>query len=92
MLATEADVLRTLRTGTYTLRELYDLYDLCEQQTATGRDGGHDPVPGHVGDHRWKHRVPRCPGQPAPRRAGGPDQPHHLGPSREPRRSRSASC
>ena len=54
MLATEADVLRTLRTGTYTLHELYDL---CEQRTGTGRDGGHDPVPGHAGDHRWKHRV-----------------------------------
>ena len=54
MLATEADVVRTLRAGTYTLRELYDL---CEQQTDTGRDGGHDPVPGHAGDHRWKHRV-----------------------------------
>jgi DNA modification methylase len=54
MLATEADVLRTLRTGTYTLHELYDL---CEQRTVTGRDGGHDPVPGHAGDHRWKHRV-----------------------------------
>ena len=33
MLATEADVLRTLRTGTYTLHELYDL---CEQRTGTG--------------------------------------------------------
>ena len=54
MLTTEADVLRTLRTGTYTLQELYDL---CAQQTATGRDGGHDPVPGHAGDQRWKHRV-----------------------------------
>lgn len=54
MLTTEADVLRTLRTGTYTLQ---DLYDLCEQRTRTGRDGGHDPVPGHAGDERWKHRV-----------------------------------
>jgi hypothetical protein len=53
-LATEADVLRTLRTGTYTLAELYAL---CEQGTPVERDGGHDPVPSHPGDRRWKRRV-----------------------------------
>src|SRR6202021_789807 len=54
MLATEADVLRTLRTGTYTLHELYDL---CEQRTGTGRDGGHNPAPARDGDNPWKHRL-----------------------------------
>jgi site-specific DNA-methyltransferase (adenine-specific) len=54
MLATEADVLRTLRTGTYTVSELYGL---CEERTAVGRDGGQDPVPAHPGDRRWKRRV-----------------------------------
>jgi hypothetical protein len=54
MLATEADVIRTLRAGTYTLPRLYEL---CEQRTAVDRDGGQDPVPGHAGDVRWKHRV-----------------------------------
>ena len=53
-LATEADVLRTLQSGTYTLA---DLYDLCEQRTETGRDGGHDPLDSHPTDRRWKHRV-----------------------------------
>ena len=42
MLATEADVLRTLRTGTYTLAELYGL---CERRVSVARDGGHDPIP-----------------------------------------------
>ena len=54
MLRTEADVLRALQTGTYTLPELYAL---CAAQTAVGRDGGHEPIPGHPGDVRWKHRV-----------------------------------
>lgn len=40
-LATEADVLRALRTGTYTLD---DLYGLCEQRTATDRAGGQDEI------------------------------------------------
>jgi DNA modification methylase len=54
MLTTEADVLRTLQTGTYTLP---DLYALVEQHVPVSRDGGHDPVPGHAGDLRWKRRV-----------------------------------
>jgi hypothetical protein len=47
MLASEADVLRTLRAGTYTLEQLYAL---CQER-------GHDPVPDHAGDTRWKRRV-----------------------------------
>lgn len=56
MLATEADVVRTLKDGTYTQQ---DVYDACEQRTDTSRDGGHDPVPGHrhAGDLRWKRRA-----------------------------------
>ena len=54
MLDSEADVLRTLRAGTYTLEQLYQL---CEQRTEVGRHGGHDPVPEHAGDRRWKRRV-----------------------------------
>jgi DNA modification methylase len=53
MLATEADVLRTLRTGTYTVSELYAL---CQEQAPVGRAGGHDPIPDHPGDRRWKRR------------------------------------
>jgi len=53
MLKTEADVLRSL-SGCFTLDALYAL---CEQRTDTGRDGGHDPVPGHEGDERWKRRA-----------------------------------
>ncbi len=30
---------------------------LCEQRAPVARDGGHDPVPGHAGDTRWKRRV-----------------------------------
>ena len=47
MLASEADVLRTLHAGTYTLEQLYGL---CEQRAPVDRDGGHDPVPDHPGD------------------------------------------
>jgi DNA modification methylase len=54
MLTTEADVLRTLETGTYTLA---DLYELCERKAPVARDGGRDPVPGHASDVRWKRRV-----------------------------------
>jgi hypothetical protein len=54
MLATEADVLRALESGTYTLEQLYGL---CEQRAPVDRDGGHDQVPGHAGDLRWKRRV-----------------------------------
>lgn len=49
MLASEADVLRTLRAGTYTLEQLYAL---CEERAQVGRDRGHDPVPDHAGDTR----------------------------------------
>lgn len=55
-LRSEADVLRTLTTGTRTLAELYAL---CEQRTDVSRDGGLDPVPGHPSDLRWKRRL-RC--------------------------------
>jgi methylase of polypeptide subunit release factors len=54
MLASEADVLRTLRAGTYTLEELYAL---CERRAPVTRDRGRDPVPDHPGDRRWKRRV-----------------------------------
>jgi hypothetical protein len=54
MLASKAGVLRVLRTGTYTLTGLYDLY---EQRAPVGRDGGHDPIEAHPGDRRWKRRV-----------------------------------
>ena len=54
MLATEADGLRALDTGTYTLGRLYAL---CQDRTAVSRNGGEDPVPGHPGDLRWKRRV-----------------------------------
>jgi hypothetical protein len=53
MLESEADVLRTLQAGTYTLEQLYEL---CEQRTEVARQGGHDPVPEHAGDRRWKRR------------------------------------
>ena len=49
------------------------------------RDGGHDPVPGHAGDHRWKHRVRGALASLRRRRAGGPDQLAPRWASREPR-------
>jgi hypothetical protein len=54
VLETEADVVRTLRAGTYTLN---DLYELCEQRAPVARAGGHDPIRGHPGDRRWKRRA-----------------------------------
>jgi hypothetical protein len=54
MLAAQADVLRRLRTGTCTLEELYTL---CEQRVPMERDGGHDLIPSHPGDRRWKQHV-----------------------------------
>ena len=54
MLVSEADVLRTLDTGTYTLDRLYEL---CQRRASIERDGGQDPVPDHPGDRRWKRRV-----------------------------------
>ncbi len=54
MLATEADVVYTLDWGTYTQEEIYGE---VRRRTDTTRDGGHDPVPGHPGDLRWKRRT-----------------------------------
>ncbi len=54
MLVSEADVLRTLQAGSYTLAQLYAL---CEQQAPVERNGGHDPIARHSGDRRWKRRV-----------------------------------
>ena len=53
-LATEADVLRTLRDGTYTLPQIYAF---CEERTEVARDGGREAIPGHPGDQRWRRRV-----------------------------------
>jgi hypothetical protein len=54
-LATEADVVRTLRDGTYTLDELYHR---CAAQTDVGRDNGHHPpTDAHPTDAVWKRRV-----------------------------------
>jgi hypothetical protein len=53
-LATEADVVRTLRDGTYTLDELYHR---CAAQTDVGRDNGHHPpTDAHRTDAVWKRR------------------------------------
>ena len=56
MLETEADLLRTLRSGAYTLDELYAL---CETAVDVSRDNGRSPVNGarHRTDSVWKHRV-----------------------------------
>jgi DNA modification methylase len=55
MLETEADLLRTLRAGTYTLDELYAL---CRTGVDTSRDNGHAAVSDrHHTDSVWKHRV-----------------------------------
>jgi DNA modification methylase len=54
MLATESDVMRTLRQGTYSLG---DLYELCWLRADTARDNGHAPIPGHASDQVWKRRV-----------------------------------
>jgi len=55
MLETEADLLRTLRSGTYTLAELYAL---CETAVDVSRDNGRSPVSDrHPTDSVWKHRV-----------------------------------
>ena len=55
MLASEADLLRTLRSGVYTLE---DLYALCDAGADTSRDNGHSPVSErHRTDSVWKHRV-----------------------------------
>jgi hypothetical protein len=55
MLETETDLLRTLRSGTYTLDELYAL---CETAVDISRDNGHSAVSDrHRTDAVWKHRV-----------------------------------
>jgi DNA modification methylase len=55
MLETETDLLRTLRSGTYTLDELYAL---CETTVDVSRDNGHSSVSDrHRTDSVWKHRV-----------------------------------
>ena len=54
MLRTEADLLRALQTGTYTLDELYQLAGA--QADMTSRSGGEDVVHGEA-DLRWKRRV-----------------------------------
>ncbi|MGE0363744.1 MAG: site-specific DNA-methyltransferase [Vicinamibacterales bacterium] len=51
-LRTEADVVRTLTSGTYTLEQIYALVG---QRGDVARDGGMDPV--HPGDRRWWRRV-----------------------------------
>src|SRR5260370_34682871 len=53
-LATEADVLQTLRYGTYTLAQIYAA---CEEGCDVARDGGLDAISSHPGDVRWKRRV-----------------------------------
>lgn len=54
MLRSEADVVRVLEAGRWRLPKMYAE---CEDRIDTSRDGGHDPVPGHPGDVRWKHRL-----------------------------------
>ena len=54
MLKTEADILRVLTDGTYTLDELYRL---CDQRADTTRDGGEDRIADHGDDRVWKRRV-----------------------------------
>lgn len=55
MLRTEADVVRALGAGTYTLEQLYEL---VEGRVDVSRDGGRQPAgPDHVTDERWRRRV-----------------------------------
>lgn len=54
-LATEADVVRTLRTGVYTLDELYGL---CEDRADIARERGLEPTDeAHLTDRVWRRRV-----------------------------------
>ena len=53
-LRSEADVMRTLTTGT---RPLDWYYQQCYGAGVTERDGGHEPVPGNPSDFVWKRRV-----------------------------------
>lgn len=55
MLRTEADVVRTLEGGSYTLEQLYAM---CEAEADIERDGGMNPTsPQHQSDRVWKRRV-----------------------------------
>lgn len=55
MLRTEADVLRTLDAGTYTLHEIYEQ---VAQGADIARDGGLEPTtPRHPSDPVWRRRV-----------------------------------
>jgi DNA modification methylase len=65
-LRSEADAVRTLDEGTWTMDEIYAW---CSRNADISRAGGHDPVPGHAGDFRWKRRV-RCALQDSKRRGG----------------------
>lgn len=53
-LRTEADLVRTLEEGTWTMDELYAH---AAQHADIARDGGLDPIPTHPGDTRWKRRL-----------------------------------
>ena len=54
-LATEADIVRTLRTGVYTLDELYRL---CEERADIARERGLEPTDAaHLSDRIWRRRV-----------------------------------
>ena len=52
-LRTEADVVKTLRAGTYTLDELYDL---VQRRVDVSREGGLDAINDST-DTRWRRRV-----------------------------------
>lgn len=55
VLRTEADVIRTLERGTYTLEELYEK---CASSADIARGDGHrPPSPRHMTDRVWKRRV-----------------------------------
>jgi DNA modification methylase len=53
-LRTEADVVRTLSSGSYPLASLYALCEAAGEEVV-GRDGGHDRV--QDGQERWQRRV-----------------------------------
>jgi hypothetical protein len=54
MLRTEADVVRTLAGNTVTVERLYTA---CRTAGVSTRDGGHDPIPTHGRDQRFKRRA-----------------------------------
>lgn len=53
-LHTEADVIKTLNDGVYTLD---GLYALCAQHAEITRDGGLDPIADRGCDRRWRRRA-----------------------------------